>query len=116
MSRVARVPQSDDEQPAAVMSASVPPRAIGASLALGLVLGAAVTLAWRSPGMSGVDETTSSLEFVGLADADFTLPPSPVDKFKEGAAEFRDKWGINNIRHDQITLCVTNLNLGRCHG
>jgi len=117
MSRVARVPQSDDEQPAAVMSASVPLRAIGASLALGLVLGAAVTLAWRSPGMSGVDETTSSLEFVGLADADFTLPhltlpPSPVDKFKEGAAEFRDKWGINNIRHDQITLCVTNLNLG----
>ncbi|CAE7213922.1 unnamed protein product, partial [Symbiodinium pilosum] len=102
---------TDDERPR--LAAAVPLRAIGAALGLGLILGAAATaLASRSHGIDG-----SSLEFVGLADDTFeiphlTLPPSPVDEAKDKAAEFRDKWGINNIRHDQITLCVTNLNLG----
>ena len=105
------LPQTDDERPR--LAAAVPLRAIGAALGLGLILGAAATaLASRSHGIDG-----SSLEFVGLADDTFeiphlTLPPSPVDEAKDKAAEFRDKWGINNIRHDQITLCVTNLNLG----
>ena len=105
------LPQTDDERPR--LAAAVPLRAVGAALGLGLILGAAATaLASRSHGIDG-----SSLEFVGLADDTFeiphlTLPPSPVDEAKDKAAEFRDKWGINNIRHDQITLCVTNLNLG----
>ena len=107
-----RLAQTDDEEPRPAVA--VPLRAIGAALALGLILGAAATaLVTRS---HGIDR--SSLEFVGLADDDtfeiphLTLPPTPVDEAKEKAAEFRDKWGINNIRHDQITLCVTNLNLG----
>ena len=109
-----RLAQTDDEQPRPAAVVAVPLRAIGAALALGLILGAAATaLATRS---HLIDR--SSLEFVGLADDDtfeiphLTLPPTPVDEAKEKAAEFRDKWGINNIRHDQITLCVTNLNLG----
>ena len=111
MSREAasRLPQTDDERPAAV-AAAVPLRAIGVSLALGLVLGAAFASRPR-----GIAAGTGSLELLGLADPDFKipeLPPSPVDEFKDKAAEFRDKWGINNIRKDQIALCVTNLNLG----
>ena len=76
----ARPSQTDDERPerperpAAARAISVPLRAIGASLALGLVLGVAATLAWRSPGMSGVDGSASSLEFVGLADDSFEIP------------------------------------------
>lgn len=44
------------------------------------------------------------------------IPANPIQEAKEKALEplneFRDKYGINLLRKDEIALCVTNLNLG----
>ena len=44
------------------------------------------------------------------------LPANPIDEYKaeikKPVTVFKSKWGINDLRPNQITLCVTNLNLG----
>ena len=44
------------------------------------------------------------------------LPANPIDELKaeikKPVTVFKSKWGINDLRPNQITLCVTNLNIG----
>ena len=110
MLRLASVPQTDEEDPAGP-STSVDPRCRAQYITVG-ALGVLLLVAYLcSPPLLASSEFSS--EFVSLQGVQLpTLPPSPVDQFKANLSNFRDKWGINNQRKDQIALCVINLNLG----
>ena len=85
-------------------------KALLAMCAVGFVLGVA---GMNIPRMLHGSIASKSLAVQQL---DFKIPANPIDQIRAEALapleEFRDKWGINKLRKDEIALCVTNLNLG----
>ena len=135
MPHMATIPQSDDELEMEAMETSQIWESNGTSAegkvsrwfsrvrpsfmvpVFGLMVLSAFALRGVMHGQSLASPTAQDLQAEDIQEFKIpALPANPIDVLKANAkaplTKFKAKWGINDVRGDQIAICVINLNLG----
>ena len=135
MPHMATIPQSDDEMEMEAMETSQIWESNGTSAegkvsrwfsrvrpsfmvpVFGLMVLSAFALRGVMHGQSLASPTAQDLQAEDIQEFKIpALPANPIDVLKASAkaplTKFKAKWGINDVRGDQIAICVINLNLG----